>query len=271
MIKLNGEIIKPTIFPDKTSQVWQLDDELLDQAYHSTMQGFVCHILWEFEAEAELIHVLQLIDLLGAQGIPDNYIRLEMPFLPYGRQDKYVSNSTTFGLHTFMNILNKVIPEVEKRTFDAHSKVSEGIANLSTVGSPIQAISNVLYLLKATVRTDLILCYPDKGARDRYDPANFEKITSGVKDIVVMEKTRNQLTGALEMASVTQDLTGNYVLIIDDLCDGGGTFILAAKELYKAGAKEVYLYVSHALCTKGTQVLKDAGIKRIFDKNGEVV
>lgn len=269
MIKLNGEIIKPTIFPDKTSQVWLLNDELLDQAYRSAMQGFMCYVKWDFEAEAELIHVLQLIDLLRSKGIADSNIRLEMPFLPYGRQDKHVSNSSTFGLYTFMNILNKVIPEVEKVTFDAHSTVAEQIKNLRN-DSPMPEISSIIQDLRHELNISLILCYPDKGSRDRYNPANFEKVTSGVKDVVVMEKTRNQLTGALEMAGVTQDLTGQYVLIIDDLCDYGNTFILAAKELYKAGAKEVYLYVSHGIFSGGINVLFKANIKRIFTKHGEM-
>ena len=60
------------------------------------------------------------------------------------------------------------------------------------------------------------------------------------------------------------------VLVWDDLCDAGGTFILLAKELLTNGAKEVNLFVSHGLFTKGTQILFDAGIKRIFTKEREI-
>jgi ribose-phosphate pyrophosphokinase len=40
-------------------------------------------------------------------------------------------------------------------------------------------------------------------------------------------------------------------LIVDDLCDGGYTFITLADKLRKNGARRVYLYVSHGLFSKG--------------------
>jgi ribose-phosphate pyrophosphokinase len=44
--------------------------------------------------------------------------------------------------------------------------------------------------------------------------------------------------------------------VIDDLCDGGGTFIGIAQELRKAGITQpLYLYVSHGIFSKGLEVL----------------
>ena len=54
MIKCNGIEIKATIFPDGTSQVWQTGLDLDSDA---------C-IDWEFENEAELFHVAQLVHLI---------------------------------------------------------------------------------------------------------------------------------------------------------------------------------------------------------------
>lgn len=39
-------------------------------------------------------------------------------------------------------------------------------------------------------------------------------------------------------------------LIVDDICDGGGTFVGLAKELRAAGATRVYLYVTHGIFSK---------------------
>ena len=58
--------------------------------------------------------------------------------------------------------------------------------------------------------------------------------------------------------------------MVDDLCDGGATFILLAKELLSKGAKEVHLFVSHGIFSRGLGVLFDAGIKRVFVKDGEM-
>jgi ribose-phosphate pyrophosphokinase len=40
-------------------------------------------------------------------------------------------------------------------------------------------------------------------------------------------------------------VNGKDVLIIDDICSRGGTFYHSAKALKEAGAKNIYLYVTH--------------------------
>ena len=66
------------------------------------------------------------------------------------------------------------------------------------------------------------------------------------------------------------DIKDQTILIVDDLCDGGMTFIKSAERLYELEAKEVHLYVSHGIFSKGLKPLTDSGIKRIFTKDGEV-
>ena len=46
---------------------------------------------------------------------------------------------------------------------------------------------------------------------------------------------------------------------------------MCAKELYKLGALEVQLFTTHGIYSKGVQVLKDAGIVKIFNRKGEVL
>jgi ribose-phosphate pyrophosphokinase len=45
-------------------------------------------------------------------------------------------------------------------------------------------------------------------------------------------------------------------IILDDLCDGGGTFLHLAKKLRERGAKRVFLVVTHAIFSKGTTVFE---------------
>ncbi|MAX71916.1 MAG: hypothetical protein CMC76_12600 [Flavobacteriaceae bacterium] len=51
------------------------------------------------------------------------------------------------------------------------------------------------------------------------------------------------------------DLQGKDCLIVDDICDGGGTFIGLAKELKKHNAGNLYLAVSHGIFSKGLEEL----------------
>jgi ribose-phosphate pyrophosphokinase len=239
MIKLNGIPINVTIFPDNTSQVWKVEG-IKD---YNTVE-------WTFESEAEFLHLAQLKDLLDAELCQE--VTLKVSYLPYARQDKPVSNTTSFALTTFTKLLN-TLNFTQVFFDDVHSYKAVRLINRGYNCKPI-GITSVALKLEAN------LCYPDKGAAQRYH--------TGLTP-VVLEKERDQLTGALTMKPLSQSLSGPY-LVVDDICDGGGTFILAAKELYKAGASDVHLYVSHGIFSKGIQILRDAGIKRIFTLKGEI-
>ena len=247
MITLNNFVVTPTIFPDKTSQVWKLPDEALALDWH--------HIVWYFENEAEFMHLAQLRLLLKES----RFVVLDLPYLPYARQDKKISNQTTFALTAFLILLNSL--QFNKiNIFDAHNftAVKDILAN-ATNAEPIAEINFAV----RTVNANTIL-YPDKGAYTRYNDLIQTDCC-----VVVAEKIRDQLTGEIVKTKLTAPVhKTDRVLIVDDLCDGGATFIKLMPLIKQAS--EVSLYVSHGIFSKGVQVLKDAGISRIFTKSGEV-
>ena len=56
--------------------------------------------------------------------------------------------------------------------------------------------------------------------------------------------------------------------MIDDICDGGRTFIECAKLLKAAGVGSMALYVSHGIFSKGLDPLENAGFTQVFTKEG---
>lgn len=248
MILLNGSPVPVTIFPDKTSQVWHLPEEILKQSNYA-------HITWEFEAEAEFMHLAQLKRLLDNTG---NFTcDLVLPYLPYGRQDKRISNNETFALHVFTTLLESL----NFRSITIIDPHNATFVDLTLSGLKIQYPTDKVYTALLSTESTLV-CYPDKGAIEKYG-----KIYDFVP--IYGEKVRDQATGKILSYRVIGSPEGQNVLIIDDICDGGATFLLLAKELYAKGAKEVNLFVSHGLFTNGLKPILDSGIKRIFTKNGE--
>lgn len=247
MIRINNINIIPTIFPDKTSQVWKLSSKVFE---HKTIQN----VYWEFENEAEFMHLAQLKDLLDANDIKAT---LGIDYLPYARQDKEISNETTFALRTFAKLLN-TLNFVEVSVIDAHSDVANLINNFRSCNMKEEVLS-------ALEQTNSEICYPDEGAYIRYKEIYGNKAIIG-------KKIRDAKTGQITSYQVigSDALNNANVLIVDDICDGGATFVLLAKELQKLGVSNIHLFVSHGLFTKGLQPLKDAGISRIFTKTGEI-
>lgn len=245
MITLNFQEIKPTIFPDGTSQVWKLSNELLNQKLYL--------IKWSFASESELFHLFQILTLIKYKN--ECKIFLDIDYLPYGRQDKEVSNDTTFALNSFAQIINAMgFDRVD--IFDPHSDVALNLIKNSNAIYPRENVKKAFEQSGAEV-----VIYPDKGAREKYSKMfNYP--------FIVGDKVRDQHSGKILEYSV-EETSCKSVLIVDDICDGGMTFIELSRSLKKKGVEKISLYVSHGLFTKGLQILKEAGINEIYTKDGK--
>ena len=173
MIKLNDYVIKADIFPDKTSQVWFIPKEELAKPWN---------IQWVFESESELMHLLQLKALLTSED-SRKQITLAMPFLPYGRQDKDVSNEQSFAFKVFKDTLmlhgfHRVF------TIDAHNPevLPMGWSNIM----PREQIQKAIQEVKPH-----FICYPDTGASRRGYMHPFIPSFN-------MKKIRDQKTGDIK-------------------------------------------------------------------------
>lgn len=255
MISLNGIEIKPTIFPDGTSQVWKLNPALLEQTRYV--------VDWRFESEREIIDLLSLRELFyevhGGWWDWDLFV----PYLPYARQDKDVSNESTFNLHVFAELIdwlqfNRII------SVDVHNdKVCKNLIadfyNQSVDAFHLDAIEKC----EATC-----LVFPDKGAKDRYDILRYKGL-----DSITFKKVRDPLTGFIsghELDQGESSIAPNVksFLMLDDLVDGGATFVSVAKFLKKLNPDaKIALFATHGIFSKGLEPLHEAGIKQIFTTN----
>jgi len=223
MITLNGHVIEPTIFPDNTSQVWNIKDFIIVGTNR---------VVWRFENVAELIHLDQLKLLLDSFGWSADLI---IPYLPYARQDKEIHDEYSFALHSFARIINKQHWE-RVISFDVHNK--------QVCLDIIENFHNVPPNLDISQEYDIVI-FPDEGAANRYKHLIPLNIT-----ILIGYKVRDQQTGYISSYSIdADDIAGESILVVDDLCDGGMTFKILGKEL--TAASEVDLYVSHGIFSKG--------------------
>lgn len=231
MIKLNGEKINVTNFPDRTSQVWKLNNKMNDAVYH---------VEWLFENESEFMQLAQLRQLLSCGSY--KYVSLSIPFLPYGRQDKDVSNDKTFALHTFAGLINYLRFD-QIITYDAHnpeltSNLFNNLVNIVPLAIQHINVDNPVYIL------------PDKGA-SRY--LNFIPNTF---EVIVCDKNRNQDTGHIDSYRVNGNVCDRNVIVIDDICDGGKTFEILGQNLKEQKVKSAHLLVTHGIFSKGVLELR---------------
>lgn len=229
----NNQPIELGHFTDGTLKMrCRLPEPPLDRNY-----GAPLTIQWKYEAEEELVALIHLVHHLRDHGFETLY--LDVPYLPNARQDRVQSDEEVFTLKSFAKIINWLnFRQVYVR--DAHSRVS--IALLDRVVNVVPDIDNAAFQAKWDFNvSNITLFYPDEGAMKRYHDTHEYPKAFGMK-------TRNPETGHVDSLKINGDLDDikdKYVLIVDDICSKGDTALRSARELRKAGAKGVALYITH--------------------------
>ncbi|MDU6683982.1 MAG: ribose-phosphate diphosphokinase [Enterobacteriaceae bacterium] len=186
---------------------------------------------------------------------------LELAWLPWARQDRHMVSGDSFALKVFANQLN-VLNFDKVFLLDPHSDAAAAAINNSVVIAQEECLMKSETLRQAIRAGKLMLVAPDAGALKKIH--NVAK-ASGARDYAILTKERDVTTGNLTgFALVSGDVAGKDVLIVDDLCDAGGTFIGSAQVLRDAGARSVSLYVIHGVFSKGVENLLHNGIDAIY-------
>lgn len=182
-------------------------------------------------------------------------INVFIPYFPAARQDRVMIAGEPLSVKVYADILNSL--KLNKITvFDAHSEVTSALLDNCEVIPNHDFIAQVLKKIGNNVK----LISPDGGALKKI--YKVSEYLGGI-DVVECSKSRDVKTGKLSGFKVYDDnLQGIDCLIVDDICDGGGTFIGLAEELKKKNAGKLYLAVSHGIFNKGFESMK--AFEKIF-------
>ena len=185
-------------------------------------------------------------------------IELFIPYFPGARQDRVMIKGECLSVKVYADIINTL--QLDKVfVFDAHSEVTPALVNNCEVILNHTFIEAVIKAIGSSIK----LISPDGGALKKiYKVSEF----LGGVEVVECSKSRDVKTGRLSGFKVyEEDLNGIDCLIVDDICDGGGTFVGLAEELKKKNAGKLYLAVSHGIFNKGFEVLDC--FEKIFTTN----
>lgn len=183
-------------------------------------------VIWQYESEKEIVQLAILkkhLDKIVSKA------ELKICYMPHSRMDR--SNGIyAFSLPAITGLINhmgwKHIQVVEP-----HSDVTPALLdNSQQINWCQDNLDHVVELIGAKS-----LFYPDAGAQKRY----AFKMPSAVGI-----KHRDFATGEITAFSYSGAISTN-VLIVDDMCSKGGTFVHSAKLLRQYGAKKVFLMVAY--------------------------
>lgn len=213
----------------------------------------------------DLFYVRSIADVI-ANNEDTKLWDLFIPCMFGQRSDVRFTNMQSFDLKLITDIINEC--NFKKVTiFDPHSTVTLGLIKRS------QKLSSYDYVRQAVVdiyqihsvgtsesTANIMLVSPDAGAYKKV----FEYGQN--TNLPVMAAVKNRDLKGNASLTFTGNVEGYDCLIVDDLCDGGYTFKALGKALRENGARNVYLYVSHGLFTKGFKELSEV-IDHIYCTN----
>lgn len=181
-------------------------------------------------------------------------VSLYVPFFMGSRSDrKFREGGVNYLKHVICPLINsqKFSSVV---TLDPHSDVLEAcldnygkINNFTLVKNSLAEIDN-----KNGAQDRIVLVSPDGGALKKiFDVAEEFKIPN----IVTAMKHRDINTGKIthtEVPDLSKYGKDHKFVIVDDICDGGRTFIELAKEIRKQNEdSDIYLIVTHGVFSNG--------------------
>ena len=191
-------------------------------------------------------------------------IHLYVPYFLGARSDRQFEDG---GINYLKDVICPIINSQNYETVtivDAHSDVLEAcihnyrkIDNITLVKFALTDIDNT-----NGAREKLILVSPDAGAlKKMYHVSEYFKIDK----MVIANKHRDIKTGKIthtEVPGLTQEPGSKNFVIIDDICDGGRTFLEIAKTIRKEREDSVfndkiYLVVTHGIFSAGFNELKN--------------
>ena len=189
-------------------------------------------------------------------------INLSIPYFPYARQDRVCNPGEALGVAVMARLINGLHCE-SVTIFDPHSDVTPALIHNCQIITLADIVSKSV-LVDEILNKNMTLISPDAGAEKKIQSVAKRIAESGKSvNVLCASKVRDTATGKIVSTQIHGELLGSDFIMVDDICDGGKTFIELAKLLKSLGAQNIYLYVTHGIFSKGLDIFRE-NFKHIY-------
>ena len=199
-----------------------------------------------YPANDNLMELLICIDALSRASA--KRITAVVPYFGYARQDRKTDGRTPISAKLVANLISTAGAD-RVLTMDLHAGQIQGFFDVPTdnlIAAPVMERD-----IRRNYKEKVMVISPDVGgvvrARALADRLNCP--------LAIVDK-RRPAPGESEVMNIIGDVAGHHCLIVDDMCDSGGTLVNAAAAIREQGAESVSAYVTHG-------ILSNNAVKRI--------
>lgn len=229
------------------------------------------HILARLNSAEDVLKLLTVADSLNRRGY---IVEATIPYVPGARQDRVANPGEALSCAIYTGLINSCNFS-RVNIVDPHSDVVVALLRNCNI-LPVSHIINEI-VIKGEYNTILI---PDAGAAKKIFSYYFPTVESRKDlDFVQCLKKRDTITGKLSGFQTCTSIRNHAkCLIVDDIVDGGGTFIGLADHIrngsYGWAIEKLGLFATHGIFSQGVNCLLSQeiegahgkGYKTIFDE-----
>ena len=229
---LTNERVKQILFPDNQPHIVVSDIN----------DGDDVRIVCPIRSSLELVQLMLVANAVKHCG--GKLMDLVVPYLMAARYDRIINAGDSFDLEVVADVINSIGFE-SVNLFDVHSKVATDLINNSRS-------HNNSILVNSYSKPNSVLIIPDKGASVK--AAEYLGWNPSIVDSVTCDKERDKETGRVSLRVNNPEIcAGRNCVIVDDICDGGATFMAIAEQIHPL---HLTLIVSHGIFSKGFRALR---------------
>ncbi len=206
--------------------------------YSDNIRGDDVFIVQSTQPPAEnLMELLILID--AARRASARRVTAVIPYFGYARQDRKDQPRVSVTAKLVANLITKAGTD-RVITMDLHAAQIQGFFDIPLDHLYASAVF-ADYFRKKRI-PNLAVVSPDAGGL-KIARSYATRLDA---DLILIDKRRPK-SNEVEVMNIVGNVKGKNVLIIDDLIDTGGTFVISVAALKQNGAKDVYGVCTHPI------------------------
>ncbi|MDP1556714.1 MAG: ribose-phosphate pyrophosphokinase [Hyphomonas sp.] len=191
-----------------------------------------------YPANDNLMQLLIMMDALRRASA--RRITAVIPYFGYARQDRKTDGRTPISAKLVANLISASGAD-RVLTVDLHAGQIQGFFDIPTdnlFGGPVMIDD----IKERFGKDKIVMVSPDVGGVVRAR-ALANKLNA---DLAIVDKRRPE-AGKSEVMNIIGEVAGKRCIMLDDICDSGGTLANAAAALKEQGATSVSAYVTHGV------------------------
>jgi ribose-phosphate pyrophosphokinase len=202
-----------------------------------------------------LMELLLMTD--AAKRASAHYITVVVPYFGFARQDRKDKPRVAIGAKLIANLITAAGAH-RIMTMDLHAAQIQGFFDI-----PVDHLdASVIFVpyIKSLNLPNLTIASPDMGGS--YRARTFAKYFNA--EVVICDKRRKR-ANEIESMSIIGDVSGQDIVLIDDICDTAGTLAKAASLIMENGANSVRAVCSHAVLSgKAYETIENSALAELI-------